>query len=116
MNGVTVPNATHGNASGSVTPTMARPLSIEMPGLWLMMNSMTYEPMFMLAILPVAAMGAIASVIDDDAARWINGASKDIMNVRATHGKASGSVTPTMARPLSMDIPGLWLMYEEVSS
>jgi hypothetical protein len=34
----------------------------------------------------------------------------------ATHGKASGSVTPTMARPLSMDIPGLWLMYEEVSS
>jgi hypothetical protein len=41
------------------------------------MNSVTYEPMFMLAILPVAAMGAIASVIDDDAARWINGASKD---------------------------------------
>jgi hypothetical protein len=39
----------------------------------LLMNSMTYEPMFMLAILPVAAMGAIASVIDDDAARWING-------------------------------------------
>jgi hypothetical protein len=38
----------------------------------LLMNSMTYEPMFMLAILPVAAMGAIASVIDDDAARWIN--------------------------------------------
>jgi uncharacterized protein (UPF0264 family) len=85
-------------------------------------------------------MGAIASVIDDDAARWINGASKDIMDVQnevedflgqalpwnltvvamnsgaleattspprtryprmngvtvpnATHGKASGSVTP----------------------
>ncbi|VVM25299.1 hypothetical protein BSPWISOXPB_4461 [uncultured Gammaproteobacteria bacterium] len=36
----------------------------------------------MLAILPVAAMGAIASVIDDDAARWINGASKDIMDVQ----------------------------------
>jgi hypothetical protein len=33
-----------------------------------------------------------------------------------THGKASGSVTPTIARPLSMDIPGLWLIYEEVSS
>jgi hypothetical protein len=48
----------------------------------LLMNSMTYEPMFMLAILPVAAMGAIASVIDDDAARWINGASKDIMDVQ----------------------------------
>jgi hypothetical protein len=31
---------------------------------------------------PVAAMGAIASVIDDDAARWINGASKDIMDVQ----------------------------------
>jgi hypothetical protein len=38
--------------------------------------------MFMLAILPVAAMGAIASVIDDDAARWVNGASKDIMDVQ----------------------------------
>jgi hypothetical protein len=46
----------------------------------LLMNSMTYEPMFMLAILPVAAMGAIASVIDDDAARWINGASKDTIS------------------------------------
>ncbi|VVM25472.1 hypothetical protein BSPWISOXPB_4447 [uncultured Gammaproteobacteria bacterium] len=30
----------------------------------------------------IAAMGAIASVIDDDAARWINGASKDIMDVQ----------------------------------
>jgi hypothetical protein len=41
----------------------------------LLMNSMTYEPMFMLAILPMAAMGAAASLISDDAARWINGAS-----------------------------------------
>jgi hypothetical protein len=46
------------------------------------MNSMTYEPMFMLAILPMAAMGAAASLISDDAARWINGASKDIMDVQ----------------------------------
>jgi hypothetical protein len=43
---------------------------------------MTYEPMFMLAILPMAAMGAAASLISDDAARWINGASKDIMDVQ----------------------------------
>jgi hypothetical protein len=57
---------------------------------------MTYEPMFMLAILPMAAMGAAASLISDDAARWINGASKDIMDV--------------------IEMPGLWLMYEEVSS
>ena len=48
----------------------------------LLMNSMTYEPMFMLAILPMAAMGAAASLISDDAARWINGASKDIMDVQ----------------------------------
>jgi hypothetical protein len=60
---------------------------------------MTYEPMFMLAILPVAAMGAIASVIDKDAARWINGASKDIMDVQ--NEVEDFLLTPPMAMPVA---------------
>jgi 2-methylcitrate dehydratase PrpD len=56
MNGVTVPNATQGNANGSVTLLGA----------------------------PVFAAAGLASVIDPDAAAWINGAAADILDTETT--------------------------------
>jgi hypothetical protein len=78
IKGVAVPNATHGNASGSVTLTTAKPPNIEMPGLC--PANATYEPMFIPLGAPVFATAAVASMIDPDAAEWVNGAAADILD------------------------------------
>ena len=60
----------------------------------LLVNTLTYEPMFSPLILPVAGVAAVASLIDDDAARWINSASKDIMDVQNEIEDFVGQVFP----------------------
>jgi hypothetical protein len=53
--------------------------------------------MFSPLILPVAGAAAVASFIDDDAARWINSASKDIMDVQNEIEDFVGQVFPCYA-------------------
>jgi hypothetical protein len=46
----------------------------------LSINFATYEPMFIPLGAPVFATAAVASMIDPDAAEWVNGAAADILD------------------------------------
>jgi hypothetical protein len=57
-------------------------------------NFATYEPFFVPLGAPVFAAAGIASVIDPDAAAWINGAAADILDTETTVENFLGKALP----------------------
>jgi hypothetical protein len=57
-------------------------------------NFATYEPFFVPLGVPVFAAAGLASVIDPDAAAWINGAAADILDTETTVENFLGKALP----------------------
>ena len=57
-------------------------------------NFATYEPFFVPLGAPVFAAAGLASVIDPDAAAWINGAAADILDTETTVENFLGKALP----------------------